>query len=41
MEGMQYLQVLTDGAEFIFNAGGAQYRYTTGGQVYVPQLCEA
>jgi hypothetical protein len=39
-DGMQYLQVLTDGSEMIFSAQGATYRYTTGGQVYIPQLCE-
>jgi hypothetical protein len=40
VDGMQYLQVLTDGAELIFSAGGATYRYTTGGRIFTPQLCE-
>jgi hypothetical protein len=39
-EGMQYLQVVTDGAEIIFNVSGVEYRYTTGGQIFSPQLCE-
>lgn len=38
---MNYLQVPTDGAELIFSAGGGRYRYTTGGEVSTPRLCEA
>jgi hypothetical protein len=37
--GMQYLQVLTDGSVIVLSAGGATYRYHTGGEQYEPFLC--
>ena len=38
-EDMAYAPTVTDGSEMIFEAGGTQYRYTTGGETYVPQFC--
>ena len=38
--GMVYAQVPTDGSLIILSHGGAEYRYHTGGSVYVPFLCE-
>ena len=40
IDGLNYLQVVTDGAELKFSANGATYRYTTGGQIFTPKLCE-
>jgi hypothetical protein len=38
--GMEYAQVLTDGSLIVLSHGGMEYRYHTGGSVYVPFLCE-
>lgn len=38
--GMVYAQVPTDGSLIVLSHGGAEYRYHTGGSVYVPFLCE-
>jgi len=38
--GMVYAQVPTDGSLIILSHGGAEYRYHTGGSVYIPFLCE-
>lgn len=37
--GMQYAQMLTDGARIVLNARGKQYRYHAGGS-RMPFLCE-
>ena len=39
-EGMVYLDAPVDGSEIIFTVDGREYRYTTGGQVFTPTLCE-
>lgn len=38
--GMAYAQVPTDGSLIVLSHGGAEYRYHTGGSVYMPFLCE-
>jgi hypothetical protein len=38
--GMAYAQVPTDGSLIVLLHGGSEYRYHTGGNVYVPFLCE-
>lgn len=34
-----YAPTVTDGSEMIFEVDGTRYRYTTGGETYVPQFC--
>ncbi len=36
---MSYAPTVSDGSEMIFEADGTEYRYTTGGELYVPQFC--
>ncbi len=38
--GMEYPQVPTDGSLIVLSYGGREYRYHTGGNRYVPFLCE-
>jgi hypothetical protein len=38
--GMQYAQVMTDGARIELASGGTTYSYHMGGSTYVPFLCE-
>jgi hypothetical protein len=38
--GMQYAQVLTDGALIELESAGTSYSYHMGGSTYVPFLCE-
>jgi hypothetical protein len=39
--GMQYAQVVTDGALIELGSGGQTYSYHMGGSTYVPFLCES
>lgn len=38
--GMAYTQVVTEGTEIVLMVNGTSYRYTTGGALSAPRLCE-